>query len=156
MPFLDIAQHFNEIMGNYFDVSVDGCLGQQRNVILTFICGIISLDGFPQRYIAIITVKDVDYRIILFMILKNLKQLIYQKILCLNIVAIYKKCISKKSLLKVESTTIILRSQSKQKKQRLKTLIDEKNCSKDFDDLFYQICSQKPNKMNYNELMGKN
>ena len=55
--------------------------------------------------IAIITVKGVDYCII--QALANLKQFIYWKVMCLMIVDIYKKCISKRSILKIESTTII-------------------------------------------------
>ena len=66
--------------------------------------------------------------VVLFMTLANLKQFIYLKILRLKIVAVYKKCIPKKSMLKIESTTIILTIQSKQKKLETKNIfINEKN-----------------------------
>ena len=57
--------------------------------------------------IDIMTVKNIDYGCIIH-VLTNLKKLIYQKILCLKIVTIYKNYISKKSILKVESATMIL------------------------------------------------
>ena len=57
--------------------------------------------------ISIITVEDVDYRCIIHSINKP-EAINLLKILYLMIVTLYKKCISKKPILKIESKTIIL------------------------------------------------
>ena len=65
---------------------------------------------------------------VLMMTLANMEQFICCEIyMSLMIVSIYKKCISKKSILKIESTTIILTIYSKEKKIDTKgVLINEK------------------------------
>ena len=60
--------------------------------------------------------------VVLFMMFTNRKRLIYLKVLCWKILPMYKKCISKKSVLKIKSTTIILTVQVKRKYYRLKTI----------------------------------
>ena len=55
----------------------------------------------------IITVKGVDFRCIIHDISKS-EAIRLLEILCLVIVGIYKKCMPKKSILNIKSTTIIL------------------------------------------------
>ena len=64
---------------------------------------------------------------VLMMTLANMEQFICCEIyMSLMIVSIYKKCISKKSILKIESTTIILTIYSKEKIDTKGVLINEK------------------------------
>ena len=63
----------------------------------------------------------------LMMTLANMKQFICCEVyMCLMIVNIYKKCISKKSISKIESETVILTIYSKGKKDTKGVLINEK------------------------------
>ena len=91
----------------------------------------------------------------LFIILANLKPIFCYKILCLVIVRIYKRCMSKKSILKIELTTIIL---TKAKKLETKNILfDDKN----YIDLVICFTSYVPSKsikmwnLYYHELIGK-
>ena len=71
---------------------------------------------------------------------------------------IYKKCISKKSALKIESTTITLTNWSKQKRLKTKNIsIDQKNY-KHLTIYFTRYVKSKSIKMlnlHYYELLGK-
>ena len=102
--------------------------------------------------IAIIIFKNVNYYCIIY-ILTNLKQLIYQKILCLKMVAIYKKWHVQEN---GDSATTILTIQSKQKNQRLTF-----NLEKNYQDLvvyftgYVVSMSMKTHSLHYHELIEK-
>ena len=107
---------------------------------------------------AVVTIKNVDYRFIIQNISKS--EAIYQRISCLKIVAIYKKYISKKSILKIESKTIILTTQSKQKKKKIeanKNLIDYKSYKvlTIYFPRYFHSKSIKILSLRYHELMKK-
>ena len=92
--------------------------------------------------IAIITVKNIDYRLF-FMKLANLKQFIFQKIMYLKTVGIYKMHSNKISI-KNRVHNYHFDNLVRAKKLETKNiLIDEKNYK---DNLYYQICSQQVNK----------
>ena len=78
------------------------------------------------KRIVTITVKDVNYSCIMYDISKSEAFHLLESFV-LDDRGYIEKCISKKSTLKIESTTIILTISSKQKSETEKILIDEKN-----------------------------
>ena len=73
--------------------------------------------------VVIIAVNGVNYSCIIYNISKSEAMHFLENSVFDSVMGIYKKCISKKSTLKIESTTITLTNWSKQKRLKTKNIL---------------------------------